>query len=240
VVDGQARQWEIDGMQLDDLIGQVEGDDPLDRISSAMAVKAGLDELGDELIDHFVDAARKAGRSWSEIGTAMGVTKQAAQQRHTGDRHRRRHGGGLFTRFTDDAREAVRAANDEADALGHTFIGTEHLLLGVMAMEGSAGAKVLAALGVGRDDVLAAVSRAEERFEPRYRKRRRPFTPMARKVLELGLREALALNSPFVGTEHLVLGIHREKRCIGFKAMDAKGVTRDALVAEIKRVREAA
>ena len=74
-------------MELGDLVEQVEdtaiSDEPLDRLSAAMGVKAEMDDLTDTLIGHFVDQARRAGCSWSEIGEAMGVTKQAAQQRHT-------------------------------------------------------------------------------------------------------------------------------------------------------------
>src|SRR4051812_28957340 len=78
---------------LEDLIAEVEeqaaSDAPLDLVSAAMGTKADLDDLGDGLIDVFVARARAAGCSWSEIGTAMGVTKQAAQQRHHNGRPHR-------------------------------------------------------------------------------------------------------------------------------------------------------
>src|SRR5687767_3924144 len=117
-------------MDLEDLIDEVEGDDPLDRLTNAMIVKTEVDELTDSLIGHFVEAARREGCSWSEIGAAMGVTKQAAQQRHTAERPPRRgRGGPLFTRFTPRARSAIREAEDAARELRHAYLGTEHVLL---------------------------------------------------------------------------------------------------------------
>jgi len=68
-------------MDVDDLLARVEGDDPLERITSAMAVKREVEDAAEALLDRVVRDAREAGRSWSEIGAAMGVTKQAAQQR---------------------------------------------------------------------------------------------------------------------------------------------------------------
>src|SRR5689334_12977541 len=123
-------------MNLDELIAQVQGDEPLHRLSSAMGVKAEVDELADALIGHFVDQARRAGHSWSEIGAAMGVTKQAAQQRHGSDRAGRgtRSDPQLFSRFTPRARTAVREGEDAARELRHGYVGTEHLLLGLLAV----------------------------------------------------------------------------------------------------------
>src|SRR5687768_14892580 len=78
-LDARCRQWQVDGMELDDLIKQVQDDaiteEPLDLIAAAMGVKADYDDLTDSLIGHFVDQARRSGCSWSDIGSAMGVTK---------------------------------------------------------------------------------------------------------------------------------------------------------------------
>src|SRR5436190_22371524 len=143
---------------LEDLVNEVEehavSAEPLDLIAAAMGTKADLDDLGDGLIDIFVARARAAGCSWSEIGTAMGVTKQAAQQRHTSDRpHRDRPF--RMGRFTGRARTAVREAQSEATTLRHGELGTEHLLLGMLSVPRCLAAAALDHAGITRETVLA-------------------------------------------------------------------------------------
>jgi hypothetical protein len=212
------RQWEIDGMELDDLIGRVHGDDPLARLGSAVQVKANLDDLTDRLIGHFVQGARDAGHSWSEIGAAMGVTKQAAQQRHSAERPPRRPAR-MFTRFTVKAKAAIA---DAKGAAGDGSLGVEHLLAGVAAQEDCLGAVVLAELGV------------VPRPPAHVAGRRGAFTPSAKKIVELALREALALHHGYVGTEHLLLALHRQSPGL------LPGVTREQLLDAIARHQVAA
>ena len=120
-------------------------------------------------------------------------------------------GGGTetFERFTERARQVVVLAQDEARALGHGYIGTEHLLLGLLREEEGLGAGVLDALGIPIDEVRSMVSRIVGR-EDEIATGQIPFTPRAKKVLELSLREALSLGHNYVGTEHLLLGLARE------------------------------
>ncbi|MDQ1427768.1 MAG: ATP-dependent Clp protease ATP-binding subunit ClpC [Acidimicrobiaceae bacterium] len=111
----------------------------------------------------------------------------------------------MFERFADEARRATALASEEARRLGHDFIGTEHLLLGLLAAEGSASA-VLGELEVTLDDAREKVS---QRVHP-YGSgsvESPPFTPLAKKVLERALREALQLEAPLIGSEHLLLGL---------------------------------
>jgi ATP-dependent Clp protease ATP-binding subunit ClpC len=111
----------------------------------------------------------------------------------------------MFERFADEARRATALASEEARRLGHDFIGTEHLLLGLLAAEGTASA-VLGELEVTLDDARAKVS---QRVHP-YGSgsvESPPFTPLAKKVLERALREALQLEAPLIGSEHLLLGL---------------------------------
>src|SRR5215212_1733465 len=111
-------------VRLDDLIGAVSSahDAPLDRLSGAMVLAEHLGEVADSLIGHFVDEARRAGASWSEIGQSMGVTKQAAQKRFVG---RAQHDAPAldpsqgFSRFTSEARGAVVAAQEQARSAGN-------------------------------------------------------------------------------------------------------------------------
>ena len=219
-------------MELDELIDEVEGDDPLDRLSSAMAVKVELDELADALIGHFVDAARREGCSWSEIGAAMGVTKQAAQQRHTSERPPRRGRGPLFARFTPRARYAVREAEDAARELRHAYLGTEHLLLGLLAVSQGLAGKSLTALGVTREAVLATLSPGDGPRE-RGRRRRIPFTPKAKAVMEGALQESLTLGHNYIGTEHLLLALYRVPDGLAAVTLQELGVTQEQVRADI-------
>jgi hypothetical protein len=219
-------------MTLDELIRAVEAeaasDDPLDRLAAAWTLKADLDELTDALIGHYVDQARRAGLSWSQIGGAMGVTKQAAQQRHGDDfEEQLREKPWKLGRFTARARRVVRQAQREARDLGHTWIGTEHLLLGVLADRDALATLVLAELGVTRDDVARAI--VDSSFDPGRPRRHLPFTPLARAALERTLAESLELGHNYIGTEHMVLALHHVEQGLAAKVLRSKGVEREPL-----------
>ena len=115
----------------------------------------------------------------------------------------------MFERFTDQARRVVVLAQEEARLLNHNFIGTEHLLLGVLHEAEGLAAQALTELGVTLDAVRAEVRSIIGEGE-RAPTGHIPFTPRAKKVLELSLREALQLGSDYIGTEHLLLGLIRE------------------------------
>jgi ATP-dependent Clp protease ATP-binding subunit ClpC len=116
----------------------------------------------------------------------------------------------MFERFTNRARHAVVLAQDEARQLHHNYIGTEHLLLGLLGEEGIA-AEALGRFGVSlagtREDVKATIGLGKAPVSGHI-----PFTPRAKKTLELALREALQLHHNFIGTEHILLGVLREGR----------------------------
>ena len=115
----------------------------------------------------------------------------------------------MFERFTEQARQVVVLAQEEARSLRHYYIGTEHLLLGLLREEGGLAARALRGLDIHDERVRAEVVRIvgprEEVTSGRF-----PFTPRAKKVLELALREALSLGHNYIGTEHLLLGLARE------------------------------
>jgi ATP-dependent Clp protease ATP-binding subunit ClpC len=115
----------------------------------------------------------------------------------------------VFERFTERARQVVVLAQDEARELRHNYIGTEHLLLGVLREEEGVGARVLQRLGVTVDEARAQLERIIGRGDEPPASGQIPFTPRAKKVLELALKEALALGHKFIGTEHILLGIAR-------------------------------
>jgi ATP-dependent Clp protease ATP-binding subunit ClpC len=115
----------------------------------------------------------------------------------------------VFERFTDRARRTVVLAQEEARLLHHGHIGTEHLLLGLIHEGEGLGAKVLEQLGISLEAARAAVEKAVEPGTEAP-EGHIPFTPRAKKALELSLREALVLKHNYIGTEHILLGILRE------------------------------
>jgi ATP-dependent Clp protease ATP-binding subunit ClpA len=115
----------------------------------------------------------------------------------------------MFERFTDRARRVVVLAQEEARLLNHNYIGTEHVLLGLIHEGEGVAAKALESLGIK----LEAVRREVEQTIGRGKQSQSghiPFTPRAKKALELSLREALQLNHNYIGTEHILLGLIRE------------------------------
>jgi ATP-dependent Clp protease ATP-binding subunit ClpA len=114
----------------------------------------------------------------------------------------------MFERFSGQARHVVVSAQEEARELDHNYIGTEHLLLGLLTSDSLASAS-LNALGYTRDDVQAKVVAIIGRGKASPGGHI-PFTPRAKKVLELSLREALQLKHNYIGTEHILLGLLRE------------------------------
>jgi Clp amino terminal domain, pathogenicity island component len=115
----------------------------------------------------------------------------------------------MFERFTDRARKVVVLAQDEARVLEHNYIGTEHVLLGLIAEGHGVACKALESLGIGletvREQVEAAVGRGKKAGSGHI-----PFTPRAKRVLELSLRESLQLGHNYIGTEHILLGLIAE------------------------------
>jgi ATP-dependent Clp protease ATP-binding subunit ClpC len=138
--------------------------------------------------------------------------------------------GQLFERFTDRARRVLVLAQEEARLLNHNFIGTEHILLGLIHEGEGVAAKALEQLGISLEAVREKV---EETIGPAGSSSpgSPPFTPRAKKVLELSLREALQLGHNYIGTEHMLLGLVRE----------GEGVAAQVLVnlgADLSRVRQ--
>ena len=115
----------------------------------------------------------------------------------------------MFERFTESARRVLTFAKEEACLLNHPFIGTEHILLGLIDEGEGVGARALEALGVSGEAVRGKVEE-EVGLPGTSPTSSPPFTPRAKKVLELALREALALNHSSIGTEHILLGLVRE------------------------------
>jgi ATP-dependent Clp protease ATP-binding subunit ClpA len=136
----------------------------------------------------------------------------------------------MFERFTDRARRVVVLAQEEARLLNHNYVGTEHLLLGLIHEGQGVAAMALESLGISLQAVRAEVEEIIGRGQ-RTPSGHIPFTPRAKKVLELSLREAKQLGHNYIGTEHILLGLIRE----------GEGVAAQVLVklaADLSRARE--
>ena len=127
----------------------------------------------------------------------------------------------MFERFTDRARRVVVWAQEEARTFNHNYIGTEHLLLGLIKEGEGIGAKALGAAGVDaelvRTELDVRVGRGASTPKGHI-----PFTPRAKTVLELSLREALKLGHNYIGTEHVLLGLIREGQGVGSQILMTK------------------
>jgi ribosomal protein S18 acetylase RimI-like enzyme len=129
----------------------------------------------------------------------------------------------VFERFTDRARRVVVLAQGEARLLDHNYIGTEHLLLGLIAEGEGVGARALQALDISLPSIRAQIEEIIGRGQTQPTGHI-PFTPRAKKVLELSLREALQLGHNYIGTEHLLLGLVREGEGVAAQVLRNLGV----------------
>src|SRR6478609_9387953 len=136
----------------------------------------------------------------------------------------------MFDRFTDRARRVIVLAQDEARMLNHNYIGTEHILLGLIHEGEGVAAKALEALGISleavREQVEEIIGQGQQAPTGHI-----PFTPRAKKVLELSMREALQINHPYIGTEHILLGLIREGEGVAAQVLQKLG-------ADLNRVRQ--
>ncbi|MEX1044199.1 MAG: ATP-dependent Clp protease ATP-binding subunit, partial [Acidimicrobiia bacterium] len=136
----------------------------------------------------------------------------------------------MFERFTDRARRVVVLAQEEARLLNHNYIGTEHILLGLLNEGEGIAAKALESLGISlnavREQVVEIIGQGQQAPTGHI-----PFTPRAKKVLELSLREALQLGHNYIGTEHILLGLIREGEGVAAQVLQKLG-------AELQKVRQ--
>src|SRR5665647_358913 len=135
----------------------------------------------------------------------------------------------MFERFTDRARRVVVLAQEEARMLNHNYIGTEHILLGLIHEGEGVAAKALESLGISldavREQVQEIIGQGQQAPSGHI-----PFTPRAKKVLELSLREALQLGHNYIGTEHILLGLIREGEGVAAQVLVKLGVGKTAVV----------
>jgi hypothetical protein len=216
-------------ISLADLIARLDAELPdanvLARISEARLRAQTLSDLGDQLLDHYVSKAKQDGASWSEIGDAIGVTRQAAQQRHT---------PGVFDRFTDLNRHTIVLAQEAARTHKHDSIGTQHLLLGLLGEPRGLAYEVLVAKAESEQRVRDAV---EETMPPAGEKALRghiAFRPESKEAIDQALRASAELGHDWVGTEHSLLGLIRTEESPAAQILRSLGFTSDELHETVK------
>ncbi|MGA7270494.1 MAG: Clp protease N-terminal domain-containing protein [Acidimicrobiia bacterium] len=219
---------------LDNLIRLVEdsqpGAGPLQQLTESVILSGRLSDVADDLVGHFVEDARASGATWAEIGECMGVSKQAAQKRFNSAVARR--GGGFFlTRFATPARQVVRRAVAQARDAGASHVGTEHLVLGLIDDPDSLAVRAIAGLGVSVEEIRAAAESGTKVTAKSRGTGHVPFSGQSKKVLELALRETIRSGSRRIGTEHILLGILRDRRSPGARLLIERGVDRKAVEA---------
>ncbi len=210
----------IDGVRAD-----APDEDALSQLSQASKTAVDLERTTDALLGHFVDQCRRSGRSWSDISGALGVSKQAAHKRFSFDVPR-------FERFTDRARAVLAQSEEEAHRLGHGFVGTEHILLGLFDASEGLAAQALGEAGITRSAIetriLALIKRGSAPQEGKL-----PFTPRAKAAVQNALSEALQLGHNYIGTEHLLLGLFVDGEAIAARVLVEVGASYDIFKARI-------
>ena len=200
-------------VRLDDLIDSIKKvhADPLEQLTDAVLVADHLGEVADALIGHFVDQARRQGRSWTEIGTSMGVSKQAAQKRFVARPADAAEPplapSAGFSRFTPRARSVVVTAQQVAHERNDQQIGVAHLLIGLVADPDGLAARAVVAQGVALDRVREVATKTLGPAGTERSPALVPFDDRARAVLEGTFRQALRFGHNYIGTEHILLAL---------------------------------
>jgi ClpA/ClpB-like protein len=216
-------------ISLTDLITRLDAEfaevDDLGRVSEAQLRARTLSDLGEQLVGHYVDQAKQAGASWSEIGDAIGVSKQAAQQRHS---------PAPFERFTDLNRHSIVLAQEAARTHKHDFIGTEHMLLGLLGEPRGLAYEVLVASTGSEPRVHEAIEAAMRPAGKKAPRGHIAFEAASKEAIEQAVRAAADLGHDFVGTEHSLLGLMRVGESRAAQILRGLGFTVDGLQETIR------
>jgi ATP-dependent Clp protease ATP-binding subunit ClpC len=141
----------------------------------------------------------------------------------------------MFERFTDRARRVVVLSQEEARILNHDYIGTEHLLLGLIREGHGLAAKAMEPLGISLDSVRQQVEETVSRGQ-QAPSGHIPFTPQAKNVLRLALSESMALDHHYIGTEHILLGLMREGDGVAAQVLAELGADLDQVRQQVRQL----
>ncbi|MBV1948451.1 Clp protease N-terminal domain-containing protein [Streptomyces sp. BV129] len=220
-------------INLADLIARLDEELPeagdLAHISEARLRAQTLSDLGDQLIDHYVSKAKRSGASWTEIGDAIGVSKQAAQQRHA---------PAPFERFTNLNRHGIVLAQEAARTYRHDSIGSEHLLLGLLGEPQGVAYDVLVAKAGSEQRVRDAVADALPPAGQKALRGHIPFRPESKEAIDRAREAADELGHDRVGTEHMLLGLIRVEGSPAARILRDLGFTPDELRETVAAHRE--
>ncbi|MEV7203342.1 Clp protease N-terminal domain-containing protein [Streptomyces griseoluteus] len=211
-------------ISLADLIARLDEELPgagdLAHISEARLRAQTLSDLGDQLIDHYVSKAKRSGASWTEIGDAIGVSKQAAQQRHAPT---------PFERFTSLSRHGIVLAQEAARTYRHDSIGTEHLLLGLLGEPQGRAYETLVARAGSEQGVRDSVAAVLPPAGARALRGHIAFREESKAAIEKARGAATELGHDWVGTEHMLLGLIRVEGSPAARILRALGFTPEEL-----------
>ncbi|MFE2379217.1 Clp protease N-terminal domain-containing protein [Streptomyces sp. NPDC059398] len=211
-------------ISLADLIARLDAELPdageLAHVSEARLRAQTLSDLGDQLIDHYVNKAKRTGASWTEIGDAIGVSKQAAQQRHA---------PGPFERYTNLNRHCIVLAQEAARTHKHDTIGTEHILLGLLGEPQGLAYELLTAKAGSEQRVRDAIGEAMPPAGQKALRGHIAFRPESREAIEQARSASAALGHDWVGTEHTLLGLLLTEGSPAARILDDLGFTPDEL-----------
>ncbi|HET8536024.1 MAG TPA: Clp protease N-terminal domain-containing protein [Solirubrobacteraceae bacterium] len=198
--------------------------EPLDQLTTAVAVAAELRDVGDELVGHFVTRAREADCSWAGIGDAFGISRQAAHERFAPTAPAVR---AWPENFAPDAQAAMTEADRAMRDFRHQYLGTEHVLLGILSAPDNLAATALTRLGIAEPSVREAISEIIGYGDT-------PdgvchgVAPRLKRALERAHAEAKHANHRYARSEHLLLGLASGSGA-ATQILDARGVDEHTL-----------
>lgn len=216
-------------ISLADLIARLDEElpeaNPLARVSEARLRAQTLSDLGDQLIDHYVSKAKRTGASWTEIGDAIGVSKQAAQQRHT---------PAPFERFTELNRHSIVLAQEAARTHKHDSIGTEHLLLGLLGEPRGLAHELLVAKAGSEQRVREVIGEALPPTGEKALRGHIAFREDSKQAIGQARGASADLGHDWVGTEHTLLGLIRGEESPAARILSTLGFTPDELTEKVR------
>jgi Clp amino terminal domain, pathogenicity island component len=222
---------------LQDLIDTVRQDSPtegpLDQLATAATTAAQLESASDALLSHFVDRCRRDGRSWTEISTALGVTKQAVHKRFAGDLADRIIAATpdpSLERFTLRARAVLAGARRSAQESG-VQANSGHLLLALYTEPEGIASRVLLAMDISAEAVQTAFEALPDTADSQASKT--GFTADAVRALRDALAIALHFGHNYIGTEHLLLGLYQGEDSPAAAILAAVGSTKAEAIARV-------